>query len=60
MSPTLFSVPNLKMKVKGLNFAVFAEIQKLYKMLQKEEFSGGFKKLANLFNICIRFLKSQP
>jgi hypothetical protein len=47
----------LKMKLKGLHFADFAEIQEAVtgelKRVQKEEFSAAFQKLCDRAKACI-------
>ena len=49
--------PKLKMKLKGLHFAVIAEIQESVtdelKKVQKEEFSAAFQKLYDRAKACI-------
>ena len=55
--PEHFLLLKLKMKLKGLNFADVAEIQKAVidelKKVQKEEFSAAFHKLHNRTKACI-------
>jgi len=55
--PDYFLFHKLKMKLKGLNFADVAEIQKAVtdelKMVQKEKFSAAFQKLYNPTKACI-------
>ena len=53
----IFFFPKLKMKLKGLQFADVAEIQKAVtdelKKSQKEEFSAAFQKLYDRAKACI-------
>jgi len=57
ISVRIFSFPKLKMKLKGLDFADFAEIQEAVtdelKKVQKEEFSAAFQKLYDRAKACI-------
>jgi hypothetical protein len=57
ISARLFSVLEVKMKLKGLHFADVAEIQVVItdelKMVQKEEYSAAFQKLYNHIKTCI-------
>jgi hypothetical protein len=49
--PDCFLFPKLKMKLKGLHYAVVVEIQEAVTdelKVQKEEFSAGFQKLYDL------------
>jgi hypothetical protein len=52
ISARIFSVPQLKMKLKGLPFADVADIQEAVteelKKAKKEEFSAAFQKLYDL------------
>ena len=49
ISARLFSVPKLKIKLKGLHFTDVAQIQEAVtdelKKVQKEEFSAAFQKM---------------
>jgi hypothetical protein len=55
--PDYFLFPKLKMKLKELHFADFAEIQEAItdelKKVQKEEFSAAFQKVYNRAKACI-------
>jgi histone-lysine N-methyltransferase SETMAR len=55
--PDYFLIPKLKMKLKGLHFAVVAEIQEAVtvelKKVLKEEFSAAFQKLYDRTKACM-------
>jgi hypothetical protein len=57
ISARLFSVPKLKMSLKGLHYADAAEIQQPVtdelQEIQKEEFSAAFQKLYDRAKACI-------
>jgi hypothetical protein len=57
ISARLFSVPKLKIKLKGLRFVDVAEIQEAVtdklKKVQKEEFSAASQKLYDRTKACI-------
>ena len=58
ISAKLFSVPQIEMKLKGLQFADVAEIQEAVtdelKKVQKEEFSAAFQKMYDRAKACIQ------
>jgi len=57
ISARLFSVPKLKMMLKGLHFAGVAQVQEAVtdelKKVQKEEFLAAFQKLYDSAKACM-------